>query len=61
MGIGLKQLLEKTALWPAEDQEELAAIAMEIEARRTGRYEMTEDERAAAENGAGPSRRVCLR
>ena len=51
MSDGLKELLEKTAFWPEEDQEELAAVAAEIEARRTGRYAMSDAERAAVDNG----------
>lgn len=33
--------------WPQEDQEELAELAHEIEARRSGLYRLTDDERAA--------------
>jgi putative addiction module component (TIGR02574 family) len=43
------RLLEKVRSWPEEDQEELAEIVREIEARRTGVYVMTDDERAAIE------------
>jgi hypothetical protein len=57
MGVGLKELLEKTAFWPEEDREELAAVAAEIEARRTGRYFMTDAERAAVDNGLEQVRR----
>lgn len=42
-----KQVLQKIAAWPEEDQEELAELAREIEMRRTGIYELSEDERAA--------------
>ena len=42
-----KTILEKVARWPEEDQEELAELAREIEARRTGVYVLSEDERAA--------------
>jgi hypothetical protein len=31
-----KQLLERVASWPEEDQEELAELVREIEARRSG-------------------------
>jgi hypothetical protein len=51
MSPGTKELLEKVASWPAEDQQELAEVAAEIEARRTGRYAMTDDERTAVDNG----------
>jgi hypothetical protein len=37
--------------WPREDQEELAEYAREIEARRTGVYRMSDDERAAVSQG----------
>jgi len=36
-----KQLLERVASWPEEDQKELAELAREIEARRSGVYEPT--------------------
>jgi hypothetical protein len=55
MSPGLKELLEKTASWPEEDQEELAVA--EIEARRTGRYVLTDGERAAVNNGLEQVRR----
>jgi predicted transcriptional regulator len=37
--------------WPQEDQEELADLAREIEARRTGVYEPTAEEEAAIREG----------
>ncbi len=40
-------VLEAVRSWPQEDQEELVEMAREIEARRTGVYVMSEDERAA--------------
>jgi hypothetical protein len=42
-------VLEGVRSWPAEDQDELVELAREIEARRTGIYVMTDDERAAVE------------
>jgi hypothetical protein len=39
-----KQIMDRVASWPVEDQEELAEIAREIEARRTGVYKATADE-----------------
>jgi hypothetical protein len=42
-------LLENGRSWPEEDQEELAEVAREIEARRTGVYVLSDDERAAIE------------
>ena len=42
-------VLEKVRSWPEEDQAELVELAREIEARRSGVYVMTDDERAAVE------------
>ena len=47
----LMQLLPKIESWPEEDQEALLAAAREIEAERTGIYELSDDERAAIEEG----------
>ncbi len=44
-----KQILERVATWPEEDQEELAEIAREIESRRNGLYVLTSEERLAIE------------
>ena len=43
--------MEHAATWPREDQDELAEYAREIEARRTGIYTMSDDERAAVGKG----------
>jgi hypothetical protein len=43
----VKTIVEMMASWPAEDQEELSELAREIEARRTGVYRLSEEERAA--------------
>jgi hypothetical protein len=40
-------VLDAVRSWPLEDQEELATIARAIEARRSGTYVMTDEERAA--------------
>ncbi len=40
-------VLESVRTWPQQDQEELAELAREIEARRSGTYAITDDERAA--------------
>lgn len=40
-------VLESVRSWPEQDQEELAELAREIEARRKGIYVMTGDERDA--------------
>ena len=43
----IEAVLDAVRSWPAQDQEELAEMAREIEARRTGVYSMTNDERGA--------------
>jgi hypothetical protein len=43
----LNVVLEGVRSWPREDQEELVEVAREIEARRTGVYVLTDDERQA--------------
>jgi hypothetical protein len=43
----INTVLESVRSWPQQDQEELAEVAREIEARRKGVYVMTEDERTA--------------
>ena len=47
----LKDVLKRAEAWPQEDQEELAEFAREIQARRTGVYVMSDDERAAVRKG----------
>jgi hypothetical protein len=47
MNTAVKSILERVAAWPEEDQEELAALALEIEARRSGVYALTDDEKAS--------------
>ena len=37
-------ILRRIESWPLEDQEELAELAREIEARRTGVYRATQEE-----------------
>jgi predicted transcriptional regulator len=46
-----KDVMEQAATWPREDQDELAEYAREIEARRTGIYTMSDDERVAVARG----------
>ena len=46
-----KDVMEHAATWPPEDQDELAEFAREIEARRTGIYKLSDDERSAAGRG----------
>ena len=47
----LRDVLEHAATWPREDQDELAEYAREIEARLTGIYTMSDDERVAVGKG----------
>jgi predicted transcriptional regulator len=51
MNAMLKQVLAWAESWPEEDQAELIEAAREIEARRGGVYRLTDDERAAVEQG----------
>jgi predicted transcriptional regulator len=50
-------VLEAVRSWPKQDQEELVEIAREIEARRTGVYVMSDEERAAVREGLDQARR----
>jgi len=56
MSPGAKNILEKVASWPEEDQEELAEVAREIEARRIGIYHLSEEERVAVRTGMDAAR-----
>ena len=47
----LREVLEHAATWPREDQDELAEYVREIEARRTGIYTMSNEERIAVRRG----------
>jgi hypothetical protein len=49
MSSAAKQILEQVASWPEEDQEELAELAREIQARGSGVYAVSADERRAIE------------
>jgi hypothetical protein len=49
----LKQVLERVETWPEEDQEELAEVARDIEARRTGTYHATPEELEAIDEALG--------
>jgi predicted transcriptional regulator len=51
MNSTVKAILERVATWPERDQEELAEVAREIEARRTGIYELSADEEIAIREG----------
>jgi hypothetical protein len=47
MSPNTKEVLRHVESWPEEDQDELAEVAREIEARRKGVYDLSGDERAA--------------
>jgi predicted transcriptional regulator len=51
-----KTFLEQVESWPKEDQEELAAVAREIESRRNGVYRLSDEERAAVREGMDAAR-----
>jgi hypothetical protein len=54
MNAAVKDILGKVGAWPEEDQVELAEVAREIEARRTGVYALSDDEqKAIAESRRG--------
>jgi predicted transcriptional regulator len=53
----LKELVEQVQTWPEADQEELAEYARDIQARRAGVYVMTDEERAAVNEGLEQARR----
>ena len=53
----LKNLLRAAEAWTPEEQAELADYARFIEARRTGVYELDEDELAAINEGSGQADR----
>jgi len=46
-----KKILEQVESWPQEDQEELAEVARDIEARRTGVYTPSVEEERAIREG----------
>jgi hypothetical protein len=51
MNSSVKKILEQVESWPREDQDELAELAREIEARRTGVYVVDAEEEAAIREG----------
>jgi len=53
----INAVLERVRSWPEQDQEELAELAREIEARRSGLYVMSDEERAAVQEGLEQARR----
>jgi predicted transcriptional regulator len=57
MSPATRKLLERVQSWPIEDQEELAEVAREIESRRGGVYQLSDQERAAVRAGMEEARR----
>ena len=53
MNAAVKDILRKVESWPEEDQEELAELARDLEARRTGVYQLSDDERRAIAESRG--------
>jgi predicted transcriptional regulator len=53
----INAVLESVRSWPQQDQEELAELAREIEAHRTGIYVMSDEERAAVREGLNQASR----
>lgn len=51
-----KEILRRVDTWPAQDQEELAEAAREIEARRAQIYQLSDEERTAVERGLADMR-----
>jgi hypothetical protein len=51
MGQNARQILDRVSAWPQEDVDELEEMAREIEARRTGVYDVTPEEEAAIGEG----------
>jgi hypothetical protein len=48
-----KEILRRVEAWPQEDQEELAEVARDIEARRSGVYHATTEELDAIDEALG--------
>ena len=57
MGVAIKDLLDRLKSWPEEDIQELDDYARVIEARRTGIYTMSDEERAAVQRGLEQAQR----
>jgi len=47
----LETLLDRVSTWPEEAQAELLERAIEIEARQSGVYRLSDDEKAAVKKG----------
>jgi predicted transcriptional regulator len=57
MAVAIKDLLDRLKSWPEEDIQELDDYARVIEARRTGIYTMSDEERAAVQRGLEQAQR----
>jgi hypothetical protein len=53
----LEDILRRVEAWPQEDQEALVEYAREVEARRTGIYRLTDEERVAVREGLEQAKR----
>ncbi len=51
MSRSAEDILDRVKTWPPEDLEELAEVAREIEARRSGVYNVTPEEEKAIREG----------
>ena len=51
MNKSARDLLDRVSTWPQKDVEELNEMAREIEARRTGVYDLTAEEEKAIREG----------
>jgi hypothetical protein len=51
MSRSAEDILDRVKTWPPEDLEELAEVAREIEARRSGVYDITPEEEKAIREG----------
>ncbi len=57
MNTKVKELLQGVEAWPEQDQQELVEVARLIEARRTGVYRLSDEERAVVRAGMQAARR----
>jgi predicted transcriptional regulator len=53
----VKEIPRRAESWPEDDQAELVNLARLIEARRSGVYRLSDDERAAVRKGVEAARR----
>jgi hypothetical protein len=53
MSPAIKHIIERVTSWPEEDQQELAELELDIEARRSGVYTGTADELRTLDEAEG--------